>query len=64
MEPTTIRRIDHISIAVRDLEKAKAFFIGVLGGRELFAAPVAPQKFRWNVTVSVRPPADTTTSKR
>jgi methylmalonyl-CoA epimerase len=47
MEPTTIRRIDHISIAVRDLEKAKAFFLGVLGGRELFAAPVEPQKFRW-----------------
>lgn len=47
MNPTTIRRIDHISIAVRDLEKAKAFFIGVLGARELFAAPVAPQKFRW-----------------
>jgi len=47
MEKTPIRRIDHISIAVRDLEKAKAFFVGVLGGRELFAAPVAPQKFRW-----------------
>lgn len=47
MEPTTIRRIDHISIAVRDLEKARAFFIGVLGGRELFSAPVIPQKFRW-----------------
>ena len=47
MDPTTIRRIDHISIAVRDLEKAKAFFIGILGGRELFAAPVIPQKFRW-----------------
>ena len=47
MEDTTIRRIDHISIAVRDLEKARAFFIGVLGGRELFSAPVVPQKFRW-----------------
>ena len=47
MEATTIRRIDHISIAVRDLEKAKAFFIGILGGRELFSAPVIPQKFRW-----------------
>ncbi len=47
MDETTIRRIDHISIAVRDLEKAKAFFIGVLGARELFSAPVAPQKFRW-----------------
>lgn len=47
MGPTTIRRIDHISIAVRDLDKAKAFFIGVLGARELFSAPVASQKFRW-----------------
>ena len=47
MEKTTIRRVDHISIAVRDLEKARAFFIGVLGGRELFSAPVIPQKFRW-----------------
>ncbi len=47
MNPAAIRRIDHISIAVRDLEKAKAFFIGVLGARELFAAPVASQKFRW-----------------
>ena len=43
MNPAAIRRIDHISIAVRDLEKAKAFFIGVLGARELFAAPVASQ---------------------
>jgi len=47
MDPTTIRRIDHISIAVQDLGKAKAFFIEILGGRELFAAPVIPQKFRW-----------------
>ena len=42
-----VRRIDHISIAVRDLARAKAFFIEVLGGRELFAAPVPEQKFRW-----------------
>jgi len=47
MDPTTIRRIDHISIAVQDLGKAKAFFIGILGGREIFAEPVIPQKFRW-----------------
>lgn len=47
MEQRLIRRIDHISIAVRDLEKAKAFFIGILGGRELFAAPVEAQQFRW-----------------
>ena len=42
-----IRRIDHIAIAVRDLQKAKAFFIDILGGRELFSAPVEKQKFRW-----------------
>lgn len=42
-----IRRIDHISIAVRDLEKARHFFLDVLGGKELFSAPVSPQKFRW-----------------
>ena len=42
-----IRRIDHLSIAVRDLEKARNFFLNVLGGRELFSAPAAPQKFRW-----------------
>ncbi len=42
-----IRRIDHVSIAVRDLEKARNFFLNVLGGKELFSAPVASQKFRW-----------------
>lgn len=42
-----IRRIDHISIAVRDLNKARKFFIEDLGGRELFCAPVPEQKYRW-----------------
>ena len=42
-----IRRIDHISIAVRDLEKARNFFLNILGGKELFSAPVSQQKFRW-----------------
>lgn len=42
-----IKRIDHISIAVRDLEKARHFFVDILGGKELFSAPVDPQKFRW-----------------
>ncbi len=42
-----IRRIDHVSIAVRDLEKARAFFLDGLGGRELYCAPVPEQKFRW-----------------
>jgi methylmalonyl-CoA/ethylmalonyl-CoA epimerase len=42
-----IRRIDHIAIAVRDLEKGKDFFINGLGGRELFSKPVPGQKYRW-----------------
>ena len=42
-----IRRIDHVAIAVRDLERAKHFFIECLGGRELFSAPFADQGFRW-----------------
>jgi methylmalonyl-CoA/ethylmalonyl-CoA epimerase len=42
-----IRRIDHISIAVRDLDQARKFFLDILGGRELFCAPVPAQKFRW-----------------
>lgn len=42
-----IRRIDHLSIAVRDLVKAKHFFLDILGGKELFSAPVQAQKFRW-----------------
>jgi methylmalonyl-CoA/ethylmalonyl-CoA epimerase len=42
-----IRRIDHVSIAVRNQAKAKAFFIDVLGGKNLYEAPVPRQKFRW-----------------
>ncbi len=42
-----IRRIDHVAIAVRDLERAKHFFIECLGGRELFSAPFADQGYRW-----------------
>jgi methylmalonyl-CoA epimerase len=42
-----IRRIDHVAIAVRDLERAKHFFIECLGGRELFCAPFADQGYRW-----------------
>jgi len=47
MEEPMIRRIDHISIAVRNLEKARNFFLNILGGKELFSAPVPSQKFRW-----------------
>ena len=42
-----IRRIDHVAIAVRDLERARHFFIECLGGRELFCAPFADQGYRW-----------------
>lgn len=42
-----IRRIDHIAIAVRDLAKAKSFFLDALGGRELYCAPFPAQSFRW-----------------
>ncbi len=42
-----IRRIDHISIGVWNLDKARKFFIDGLGGRELFCAPVPEQKYRW-----------------
>lgn len=42
-----IRRIDHVAIAVRDLDRAREFFLGGLGGRELFSRPFPEQKFRW-----------------
>ncbi|MBI5966586.1 MAG: VOC family protein [Deltaproteobacteria bacterium] len=42
-----IRRIDHISIAVRDLNRAKAFFLDGLGGRELFSMPMPLENYRW-----------------
>jgi methylmalonyl-CoA epimerase len=42
-----IKRIDHVAIAVRDLERAKHFFVECLGGRELFCAPFADQGYRW-----------------
>jgi methylmalonyl-CoA/ethylmalonyl-CoA epimerase len=42
-----IRRIDHISIAVRDLARAKGFFLDKLGGRELYSMAMADFGFRW-----------------
>ncbi len=42
-----IKRIDHIAIAVRDLDRARAFFVDLLGGRELYSAPDPAQHFRW-----------------
>ncbi|MEW6439962.1 MAG: VOC family protein [bacterium] len=44
-----IRRIDHVAIAVRNLERAKAFFIGALGGRELFSCPHPFQHYSWTL---------------
>jgi len=42
-----IIRIDHTAIAVNDLDKARAFFIDTLGGKELFSAPAEGEGFRW-----------------
>lgn len=42
-----IIRIDHIAIAVRELQKARTFFIDKLGGKELFSAPLKSQNFHW-----------------
>jgi methylmalonyl-CoA/ethylmalonyl-CoA epimerase len=42
-----IRRIDHVSVAVRDLARARSFFIDALGGRVLFTGPVPAEKYRW-----------------
>jgi methylmalonyl-CoA/ethylmalonyl-CoA epimerase len=42
-----IRRIDHVSVAVRDLARARSFFIDALGGRVLFTGPVPGEKYRW-----------------
>ena len=42
-----IRRIDHVSVAVRDLDRALVFFVGALGGRVLYTGCVPGQPFRW-----------------
>lgn len=42
-----VRRIDHVSIAVRELGKAKKFFLDGLGGKELYCQPWPEKKFRW-----------------
>lgn len=41
-----IRRIDHVSIAVKDLAAAKSFFLDVLGGRELYC-DISEENFRF-----------------
>ncbi|HOX94618.1 MAG TPA: VOC family protein [Syntrophales bacterium] len=42
-----IRRIDHVSIAVRDLARARSFFVDALGGRVLYTGPMPEEKYRW-----------------
>ncbi len=42
-----VRRIDHVSIAVGDLEKGKEFFIKGLGGKELYCESYPAMGFRW-----------------
>lgn len=44
-----IRRIDHIALAVRDLDSARTFFIESLGGRELFSCPHPYQGYSWTL---------------
>jgi methylmalonyl-CoA/ethylmalonyl-CoA epimerase len=46
-----IKRIDHVSIAVRDLDRAKRFFLDTLGGTEVFAETVEAEGFRWTAIV-------------
>jgi len=46
-----IKRIDHVSIAVRDLDSAKRFFVDTLGGTEVYAETMADQGFRWTAIV-------------
>ena len=42
-----IRRIDHVAVAVRDLARARSFFIDALGGRVLYTGPMPEEKYRW-----------------
>ncbi|MCX5834825.1 MAG: VOC family protein [Deltaproteobacteria bacterium] len=42
-----IRRIDHVSVAVRDLVRARSFFVDALGGRVLYTGPMPEERYRW-----------------
>jgi len=42
-----VKRIDHVALAVRDLERAIKFFVEGLGGRVLYSMPYVSKKFRW-----------------
>ena len=44
-----IKRIDHVSIAVRDFEKAKKFFEGVLGAIPGSHASDDSMKYKWHI---------------
>ena len=44
-----IKRIDHVSIAVRDYEKAKKFFVNVLGAIPGSHASDDIMKFKWHI---------------
>jgi len=46
-----IKRIDHVSIAVRDLDHARDFFLGRLGGTEVFSKIEEADGFRWTSIV-------------
>jgi methylmalonyl-CoA/ethylmalonyl-CoA epimerase len=46
-----IKRIDHVSIAVRDLDSARDFFIDRLGGTEVYSRIEEAEGFRWTAIV-------------
>jgi len=46
-----IKRIDHVSIAVRDLDSAREFFIDRLGGTEVYCSIEESEGFRWTSIV-------------
>jgi methylmalonyl-CoA/ethylmalonyl-CoA epimerase len=46
-----IKRIDHVSIAVRDLDSARKFFTDRLGGTEVYCRSEEAEGFRWTSIV-------------
>lgn len=46
-----IKRIDHVSIAVRDLDSAREFFTDRLGGTEVYCRTEDAEGFRWTSIV-------------
>lgn len=41
------KRLDHVSIGVKDMEKAKRVFIEILGGEPMRDAGTSPEGFNW-----------------